>query len=194
MVVVGELVHGRHHRVGLHTAHMIFHCIKKCFPITPQAAVIAVTVLFHAGQEPCDRLHERIVIHDGVPLVAFQPGCRVTVMLCKNQHIRINLLHGLPEPAPERMVVFRGVAQVGCHIQTPSVNGIRRGHPLPCNIQYILYQLVGIFIIQLGQGIMPPPAVIGCVARPRLVPLVIKMEKAVVRAVLGFIGPRLIIP
>ena len=40
---------------------------------------------------------------------------------------------------------------------------------------------------------MPPPSVIGAVVRPCFITVVMKMEKAVIRAVLGNIGPWLII-
>ena len=110
MVMVGQLVHGRHHRVGLHTAHMVSHGVKKSLTISPYAPVITVAVFLHAGQKPRDRFHERVVIHDGIPLIPLQPGSRIPVVLRQNQRLRIGLFYGLAEPAPEFVIIFRRVS------------------------------------------------------------------------------------
>ena len=145
--MVGQLVHGRHHRVGLHTAHMVSHGVKKSLTISPYAPVITVAVFLHASQKPRDRFHERVVIHDRIPLISLQPGSRIPVVLRQNQRFRISLFYGLAEPAPEFVIVFCRVSQVGSHIQTPAINGIGRGYPLPGHVQYILHQFFRILVI-----------------------------------------------
>ncbi len=62
-------------------AHMVVHRAEKAVPIPIQALIIAVAVFLHARQEPGERLHERIVVHDGIPLVSLQPSAGIAIVL-----------------------------------------------------------------------------------------------------------------
>ena len=72
------------------------------------------------------------------------------------------------------MIVFRRKAKVSRYIQPPAVYVIRWGNPLFRNIHHIIKKLFGTFIMQLWQGIMPPPAVITGIIRPTV--LVMKQK------------------
>ena len=63
-------------------------------------------MLGNPRQKPCDRLHEGIVIHNGIPLIARQPRGGIAVMLRQNQLIGRNALDCGAEHPPEGMVEF----------------------------------------------------------------------------------------
>ena len=184
MIMVGKLVHGCHHRISLHPAHMVAHGIKKCLSISPDPAVIAVTVLLHPRKEPGHRLHKGVIIHNRVPLISLEPAGRIPIVLRKDQHLRVHFFYRLAEPAPEFVVILSRMSKIRRHIQTPAIDGIGRRCPFSGYVQNILHQLLRLLIIQLGKGIMPPPAIIAAVIGPRLIPLIMELEKAAVGTVL----------
>ena len=106
--------------------HMMCHRPDKVIDVTEKFFSGLITVLFHSCQKPCDRLHECIIVHDGIPLVTFKPVARIPVMFRKDQCIRIRIFHGCSEFLPEIMVIFIAASQICCHIQTPSIYIIRR--------------------------------------------------------------------
>ena len=147
MIVVRKLIHGHHDGRHLHPAHMIIHSPEESFSIAIEMAVILIAVLLHSGQEPCDRFHKCIVIHNGIPFISLKPAVGISIMLRQNQRLRIRLFYGLPELLPEIMVKLTAVSQVRRHIQTPSVHAVRRRNPFPCNIQNIFLQFWRLLVI-----------------------------------------------
>ena len=192
MVVVGQLIHGGQYGGGLHAAHVVAHGVEKVLAVPPQLPAEAVAVLLHSGQKPGKGLHERVVVHHRIPLVSLQPGSRVAVVLRQNQGVGIDLLDRAAELAPKLVVVLRRMAQVRRHVQAPAVHTEGRRYPAAGDIQYILHQLRRALIVQLRQRVVAPPAVVGLVSRPCAVLLIVKLEKAAVRTVLGEKSPRLV--
>ena len=137
-------------------------------------------MLLHAGKKPGYRFHKRIIVHDRIPLVTLQPGGRITVMLCQNNCFRICLFHNFTEFSPELVIVLRGLSEVRCHIEPPSVRIIRWGNPFLRNIQNILLQFFRALIIQFRKCIMSPPAIVASVIRPLSVLIFIKVKEAMV--------------
>ncbi len=119
--------------------------------------IAGVAVLFHAREEKCDRLHEELIVHDGVPLIPLQPHLGVRVILGDNDCLRVRLFDRLAKPLPETVVKFRRIPQVGSHIQAPSVGVIGRRYPLAADLQDIFAQFLRVLIIQLGEGLKVPP-------------------------------------
>ena len=104
MVMVGQLVHGRYQRRIGEAAHVMLHGTAEAFRIAQQVVVAAIAVFFHAGQEPGHRLHEGVVVHHRVPLIALEPVAGVPVVLRQNDRLRVSRFHRLSEPFPEIMV------------------------------------------------------------------------------------------
>ena len=117
-------------------------------------------MLFHTGEEPGDRLHEGVIVHDGIPFTAVQPGGGVSVMFRNDQGIRVDRLDPLTEGGPETVVELGTVSQVCRYVQAPAVDAVGRGEPFFSNLINHLAQFRGIFIIQLGQGGIAPPALV----------------------------------
>ena len=134
MIMVRKFVHRYLQWRGQHIRHMMCHRPDKVIDVTEKFFSGLITVLFHSCQKPCDRLHECIIVHDGIPLVTFKPVARIPVMFRKDQCIRIRIFHGCSEFLPEIMVIFIAASQICCHIQTPSIYIIRRWYPFPPDI------------------------------------------------------------
>ena len=86
------------------------------------------------------------------------------------------------------MVVLYAVSQVSRHIQPPAVHIVGRGYPLAADFQYIVLQLLRALVVQLGQGVVPPPAVVTSVVGPARVPALEKFKEIPVGAVRGDIS------
>ena len=148
-------------------------------------------MLLHACEEPGHRLHEGGIIHDGIPLVALQPGSRVPVVLRQNDRVGIGGFYGVPELPPEGMIEIFGAPEVRRHVEPPAVAVIRRADPLLPDTQDIVLEGLGALIIQLGQSVVAPPAIIIPVVRP-LAPE--ELEVVMVGGILADIGSGLIVP
>ena len=145
-------------------------------------------MLFHTGQEPGYRFHEGIIIHDAVPFMAVQPGGGVTVMLRNDQRIGIDGFDTVTEGLPEFMVEFSAVPQVRRNIQAPAVDAIRRRKPFFGDFIHFFTQVGRIFIIQLGQGRIAPPALIH---GGSAVAGIVEVEIGAIGAVDALVGTRL---
>ena len=121
-------------------AHMRLHCSDKRITVSIKILSIFITVFFHSGQEPCHRLHERIIVHDRIPLISLQPSFRTSIMFCKNQCFRIRFLDRFTEIFPELVIKLIAVSQICCHIQSPAIHIIWCRHPLLCHFQDIIIQ------------------------------------------------------
>ncbi len=108
-------------------------------------------------------------------------------MLRQHDCLRVGLLDCFSEILPKTMVKFHRMPQIGCHVKTPAICIIRWRHPFPADVQYIIVQFPGSFIIQLRQRVMPPPAIITAVIRPTV--LIVKLEEVAVWAVSRHISP-----
>ena len=169
MVMVGQLVHadiGRRQRHGFLIP--VKHSLPESVGVVIKVFPVLVVVLFHAGQEPGQGIHKAFVVHNGIPVAGAQPFLRFAVVFSQDNGLRIGFPDGLPEPLPEVMVEGGGMAQISCHIQPPSVRVVGRGDPFFPDGQNLLLQFLRGFVIQFGQGIDPPPAVIMPVVRPVL--------------------------
>ena len=107
MVVVGQLIHGHVYRWSQESGHMVVHRTLERIVITQKVSAELIAVLLNTAEKPCDRLHERIVVHDCIPLVALQPALRITIVLRQNDGIWVGLLYISPELTPELVVVLR---------------------------------------------------------------------------------------
>ena len=96
-------------------------------------------------------------------------------MFRQNNRIWIGFFYILSEITPEFMIIFVAVSQICCHIQPPSIYIIRRRNPLLTNLQNLIIQIPGGFIIQLRQSIMSPPSIIGRIVRPAVLVIEIKV-------------------
>ena len=149
---------------------MMLHRIHKMVCISEKIAAIFITVFLHPGQKPGDRLHKCIVIHNAVPFIALQPVTRISIVLGKDQCMWICFFYCLTKFLPKFMIVLIASSKVCRNIQSPAVYIIRRWNPFLCDTKNILFQLFWIFIIQLWQRIVSPPAVIASIARPFILP------------------------
>ena len=186
VIVVGKLIH--RHLIGLSIEgrRLILQQVQEKVRIVHKLRMVGVAVLLHSGEIPGHRLHKGVVIHDGIPLVALKPGGSVPVMLRENHCVRIGLFHIFPEILPELVVKFLGPAQIRSYIQPPAVYIVGRRDPFPGDAHNIVIQLLRSLITELGQRVVPPPAVIIFIIRP--VVLVVEFKKLPVRAVCGNIG------
>ena len=126
MVVVGQLIHGHVYRWSQESGHVIVHRALERVIITQKVTAELVAVLLNTAEEPCDRLHERIVVHDSIPLISLQPALWITIVLSQNYRIRICLFNISPELPPELVVVLWGMSQIRSHVKSPSICIIRR--------------------------------------------------------------------
>ena len=174
MVMVAQLIHGALDGRGGHAAHVLRHGPEKGGAVLVEVVAALVGVLLHAGEEVAHRLHEGVVVHDGVPLVAPQPFGGVAVVLGHNQHLVVHRLDPAAELLPEHVVEGPAMAQVGGHVQAPAVNGVRGRSPFFRHTVDGLTQGGVALVIQLGQGVHPPPGLVFAVE--------IKAEEIVVGA------------
>ena len=190
MVMIAQLIHGHLDRRRHHQGHLVLHGIPETVRVPEHSLQVFVRVFFHAREEPGHRLHERVIVHDGIPLVAFEPAFRTSIMLRDDQRVWIRILDPLPELFPEAVVIGTRVAQVRCHIKAPAVSVKGLGNPLARDVQDIFLQQGAALVIQLGQRVMPPPAVIERIIGPLM--FICKMEERSVRTVGRHIGAFLI--
>ena len=147
MIVIGQFIHSHlHGRVQI-TCHVVRYWMTEGISIASKVSTFFITVLLHTGQEPGHRLHKCIVIHNRIPLFTIQPFCRIAIMFRKNQRIRIRFLYCLTKLLPKFMVIFVAVSQVCCHIQSPAIYIIWLRYPFSGNMQNILFQSFGMFIV-----------------------------------------------
>ena len=180
--MIGELVHCTLKLGRLKTGHIVFHGALKIADFPFQFRSRLITVLLHPRQKPGQRLHKRVIIHNRIPLIAlFQPVLRIAVMFRQNNCIRIRRLYGLPEIAPESVIILRGVTKISRDVESPSVGIIGRRHPFCRNPHNIFVKLPRSLVIELWQRIVSPPSLIRCIVGPRLT--VLKAEKIPVRTV-----------
>ena len=118
--------------------HMSLHSPNKGITVSIKVIPALITVLLHARQEPGQRFHKGIVVHNRIPLIPLQPALRISVMLCQNDRIGICLLYSFPEILPELMVKFIAVPKICRYIQSPSIYIIRRRNPLLTNLQNLI--------------------------------------------------------
>ena len=111
-------------------------------------------------------------------------------MLRQNDRIGIGLFYRIPEIPPKLVVGLSGMPKIGRHVQAPSIHIKGGRHPFFRDLHNIFIQLRRFLVIQLGEGAVPPPAVVIAVIRPCFV--VIKFKKRVKRAVLRDVGSRFI--
>ena len=127
VVVVGEFIHADAQSC---IGHGILVHVQDRPPegvgITVVLLSLGVAVFLHAGEEECDGLHEKLVVHDGVPFFALQPVLGVSVVLGQNDGVRVCLFDSLAEALPEVVVKLRGIAEVGCDIQSPAIGIVGR--------------------------------------------------------------------
>ena len=138
MIMVGQLIHGDLKRRSEHTGHVVPHGAHKVVRISPQICPPLITVLLHSCQEPGERFHKCIIVHDAVPLISLQPVDRVAIVFCQDQRIGVCALHFFSETLPEHMVIFIAAAQIRCDVQSPSIHIIRRRNPFLSYVHYIL--------------------------------------------------------
>ena len=90
MVMVGQLIHSAVQRRGCEVLTSgIQQCVKKLSRITHSVGLEFITVLLHACKEPGDRLHKGVIVHDSIPLITHEPVLGRSVVLCKDQCLRI---------------------------------------------------------------------------------------------------------
>ena len=104
---------------------MMLHSAPEAVRIAEKVFPIIVAVLLHSRQEPCHRLHKRIIVHDGVPFISLQPVARISVMLRQNDSLRVRFLYCLAELLPEIVVVLLTVSEIRRNVQSPAI-GIER--------------------------------------------------------------------
>ena len=160
VIMVGELVHRAHEGRIFESGHLVRHDSEESRAILVQIIPVGVGMLFHAGEEPGYRFHKGIIIHDAVPFTAVQPGGGITVMLRHDQRVGIDGFDTGTEVLPEFVVEVSAVAQVCGNVQTPAVDAIGRRKPFFGDFIHFFTQVGRIFIIQLRQGRIAPPALI----------------------------------
>ena len=145
-------------------------------------------MFLHARQEPGHRLHKGVVVHHRVPLGAVQPVAGVAVVLRDDQRVGIHRLHPAAEFLPEFVVECRAVAQVGRHVQAPSVNAVGRGKPFLRDLHDRFLQVRAVLVVQLRQGGISPPALVG---RGTSIARIVEMEVGAVGTVHALVSARL---
>ena len=166
---------------------MMLHRPDKGLTVAIKVLPVLITVLLHSGQEPGYRLHKSVIVHNCIPLIAAKPAFRISVVFCKDHCIRIGFFYCPPELFPEVMVKIIAVAQICSYIQSPAVYVIRRRNPFSAHIKDRPAKLLRFFVVQLWQGIMGPPAVVGWIIGPAV--LILEAEERTIRAVRRNIGP-----
>ena len=169
MVMVGQLVHADIGRRQRHSFLIpVEHSLPESVRIIIEVFPVLVVVLFHAGQEPGQGIHKAFVVHNGIPVAGAQPVFRPDVVFSQYDGSGVGLPDRPAESLPEFMVEGGGMAQISCHIQPPSVRVVGRRDPFFPDGQNLLLQFLRGFVIQFGQSIDPPPAVVMPVVRPVL--------------------------
>ena len=72
-------------------SHMSLHSPDKGITVSIKVIPALITVLLHTGQEPGQRLHKCVIVHDRIPLITLQPALRVAVMLSQNNGIGVQM-------------------------------------------------------------------------------------------------------
>ena len=160
---------------------MMLHSSDKSLTVAIKVFPVLITVLLHSGEEPGYRLHKSVVVHNCIPLITKKPALRISVVFRKDHRIGIGFFYRLSELFPEVMVKFIAVAQICCHIQSPSIYIIRRRNPFPAYVKDCLTKFLRSFIIQFRQRIVSPPAIISRIIWPAV--LIPETEERTVRAV-----------
>ena len=137
MIVIGQLIHGHLQRRGLHRSHMMPHHIDKMVRISPQILPPLVAVFLHPGKKPCERLHKCIVVHHRIPLIALKPFSWISIVLRKDECLRVRLFGNGPEFLPKLVIELIGVSKICRHIKPPAIYVVRRRYPFLCNLQNI---------------------------------------------------------
>ena len=127
--------------------HMCFHSTDKRITISIEILSVLITMLLHACQEPGQRFHKSIIVHNSIPFISLKPSFRISIMFCQNNCIGICFFYRFPEIFPELMVKFIAVSQICCYIQSPSIYIVRRRNPFLSYMQNIVIKLPGAFII-----------------------------------------------
>ena len=159
--MVGELVHRAGQRGPRIVAHGLEDALEELVAVLVEVIALVIGVLLHAREEETQRLHEGVVVHQGVPLRAVEPGLRGTVVLGDQDAVGVDLLDAITEATPELVVELLGVAQVCSHVQTPAVHAVGRLYPMAGDVHDLLLQLLGLLVVELGQGLKAAPAVVG---------------------------------
>ncbi len=87
--MVIQLVHCRQKRRCIEPGAVVTHGITEALCISFQFLPVLIAVFLHTGQKPGNRLHKRIVVHHRIPLIALQPRAHISIMLSKNNCLRI---------------------------------------------------------------------------------------------------------
>ena len=175
MVVVVQFVHCAEKRRTHKAGHMVPHGTGKYLSVAEQILSELVTVLLHACKEPGYRLHERVIVHDGVPLVPSEPFACIAIVFGKNERVRVDRFDRFSEFPPEIMIVILRMAQISSDVKPPSVDIVRRGSPFLSYAQDIIEQLAALLVIQLRQSGMSPPSVIKFIIRPGM--LIVELKE-----------------
>ena len=166
--------------------HVILHCPDKSFTVSKQIFSVLITVFLHTSQEPCQRFHERIIVHNCIPFITLEPSFRITIMFSQNDCIRISSLNCFAEIFPEFMVKLIAVTQVCCHVKSPSIYVVRCRYPFLSYMKNIVIKFLRTFIIQLRKCIVCPPSIISRIVWPFI--RIIKGEEISVWTVSGNIS------
>ena len=176
MVMVRELVHGTEQRRLHKSAHIVLHGGAEAPRVSQKIRIEVIGVLLHPGEKPGHRLHERVIVHDSIPLVSAKPVSGIPVMLRYDHSVRVRRLHLMTECFPEPVVELGTVSQIRSHVQSPAVRVIWRGDPFPGHREDIGTEFLRAFIVQLRKRIVPPPSGVGGVVRPALFLCLVKLE------------------
>ena len=188
--MIGQFIHGHIQWLILKPGHMMAHSTLKSLRITQQILSALITVFFNSCQKPCDRLHKSFVIHNCIPFITFQPGCRICIIFRKNQCLRVCILYCFSETFPESMIILRWITEICRYVQPPSICIVRRRYPFLSDPKNIITQAFRVFIIPLRQCIMSPPAIIILIIRPIFWK---ELEKTAIRTLLIHISSRFIV-
>ena len=153
VVVVGKLVHAAHQRRLRHVLLPLpLHGCPESVRVADIARMEGVVVLLHTCQKPCDRVHETLVVHDGIPLFAAKPARRVHIILGEDEGIGVRFFDNFAESLPEVVVEDLGMPQVRCHVQSPAVRVVRGRYPFGRHPQDLVAQLHRFLVVELGKG------------------------------------------
>ena len=85
---------------------MIFHSTDKTVTVSQHSLAVLIAVFFHTGQKPGNRLHECVIVHDGIPLISLKPTLGLSIVFGQNDCIWIGFFYIFPEISPELMIIF----------------------------------------------------------------------------------------
>ena len=171
VVMVGQLIHAdleSRCRQGLLARAQ--YSSPEDFRIPVALFISGIAVLLHAGEEIRHGLHEELIVHDGVPFVPLKPFPGIHIVFCYDDSLGIGLLDRFAETLPEFMVKALGITEIRRDVQTPSVRTVRRRDPFAGNVENVLAEALGLFIIEFRQSTEIPPGIIAVVGRPVIVP------------------------